>query len=35
MLFFKKHMCTVSPFPEEFTRSFTYAEEDDTVSFTT
>jgi proline-specific peptidase len=34
MKFFVLHMCSVQPFPEEFVRSFGWAEQDDTVTFT-
>ena len=34
MEFLKKHCCIVDPFPEEFTTSFNWVEEDDTVAFT-
>jgi hypothetical protein len=32
--FFKRHMCSVTPWPEEFKRSFEWAGKDGTVSLT-
>ena len=33
-VFFKRHMFSVTPWPEEFARSFEWAEKDGTVSLT-
>ena len=32
--FFKRHMCSVTPWPEEFLKSFEWAEKDGTVGLT-
>jgi L-proline amide hydrolase len=35
MIFYKKHMCSVDPWPEEFLKSFDWAKKDGTVALTT